>query len=52
MAGSDGVSRRTGKSHREIQGRVNRETGVRSVAGATFDQLEHGNATLRRELWR
>jgi superfamily II DNA or RNA helicase len=45
------VARRTGKSHREIQARVNRDTRVRSVAGATIDQLERGNALLRRELW-
>jgi superfamily II DNA or RNA helicase len=46
------VARRTGKSHREIQARVNRDTRVRSVAGATIEQLERGNAFLRRELWR
>jgi superfamily II DNA or RNA helicase len=46
------VARRTNKSHREIQARINRETRVRSVAGATIDQLERGNALLRRELWR
>jgi superfamily II DNA or RNA helicase len=46
------VARRTGKSHREIQARVNRETRVRSVAGATIEQLERGNELLRRELWR
>jgi superfamily II DNA or RNA helicase len=46
------VSRRTGKSHREIQARVNRDTRVRSVASATIEQLERGNALLRRELWR
>jgi superfamily II DNA or RNA helicase len=46
------VSRRTGKSHKEIQARVNRETKVRSVANATIDQLEKGNAILRRDLWR
>jgi superfamily II DNA or RNA helicase len=45
------VARRTNKSHREIQARINRETRVRSVAGATIDQLERGNALLRRELW-
>jgi len=44
------VARRTGKSHREIQAGVNRTTRVRSVAGATIDQLERGNAILRREL--
>lgn len=46
------VARRTGKSHREIQARINRDTRVRSVAGATIEQLERGNALLRRELWR
>ena len=46
------VARRTKKSHREIQARINRATRVRSVANATIDQLERGNAMLRRELWR
>ena len=46
------VSRRTGKSHKEIQARVNRETRVRSVTNATIEQLERGNAVLRRDLWR
>ena len=46
------VARRTNKSHREIQARINRDTRVRSVAGATIEQLERGNALLRRELWR
>jgi superfamily II DNA or RNA helicase len=46
------VARRTKKSHREIQTRINRATRVRSVAGATIDQLERGNEILRRELWR
>jgi superfamily II DNA or RNA helicase len=46
------VARRTGKSHREVQARINRATRVRSVAGATIEQLERGNAILRRELWR
>jgi superfamily II DNA or RNA helicase len=46
------VARRTKQSHREIQARINRDTRVRSVAGATIDQLERGNAILRRELWR
>ncbi len=46
------VSRLTGKSHREIQARVNRDTRVRSVASATLEQLERGNEALRRELWR
>jgi superfamily II DNA or RNA helicase len=46
------VARRTGQSHREIQARVNRGTRTRSVTSATIDQLERGNAMLRRELWR
>jgi len=46
------VSRRTNRSHREIQARVNRNTRVRSVASATIEQLERGNAMLRRELRR
>ena len=46
------VARRTNKSHREVQARVNRATQVRSVASATIDQLERGNALLRRELGR
>jgi superfamily II DNA or RNA helicase len=44
------VARRTNKSHREIQSRVNRATRVRSVASATIEQLERSNAMLRREL--
>jgi superfamily II DNA or RNA helicase len=46
------LARRTGKSHREIQARINRDTRVRSVASATIEQLERGNELLRRELWR
>lgn len=46
------VARCTGKSHREVQARINRATRARSVAGATIEQLERGNALLRRELWR
>jgi hypothetical protein len=46
------VARRTGQSHREIQGRINRGTKVRSVTTATIQQLERGNELLRRELWR
>jgi len=46
------VARRTGKSHREVQARINRATRTRSVSSATIDQLERGNAMLRRELWR
>ncbi|HEY6729540.1 MAG TPA: DEAD/DEAH box helicase family protein [Solirubrobacterales bacterium] len=46
------VARRTSKSHREVQARINRATRARSVASATIEQLERGNALLRRELWR
>jgi superfamily II DNA or RNA helicase len=46
------VARRTSKSHREVQARINRETRARSVASATIEQLERGNTKLRRELWR
>jgi superfamily II DNA or RNA helicase len=46
------VARRTKKSHREIQARINQATRARSVAGATIGQLERGNEILRRELWR
>lgn len=46
------VARRTGKAHREVQARINRETRTRSVTSATIEQLERGNAMLRRELWR
>ncbi|HSR91732.1 MAG TPA: hypothetical protein VLK88_10535, partial [Gemmatimonadales bacterium] len=46
------VARRTSKSHREVQARINRATRARSVASATIDQLERGNAMLRRELRR
>jgi superfamily II DNA or RNA helicase len=45
------VARRTGKSHREVQARINRDTRTRSVSSATIEQLERGNAKLRRELW-
>jgi superfamily II DNA or RNA helicase len=46
------LARRTGKSHRDIQARINRETKVTSVAKATIQQLERGNELLRRDLWR
>lgn len=46
------VARRTGQSHREVQSRLNRGTGVRSVTNATIEQLERGNELLRKELWR
>jgi superfamily II DNA or RNA helicase len=46
------VARRTNKSHKEIQARINRETRTRSVTSATIDQLERGNEILRRDLRR
>jgi superfamily II DNA or RNA helicase len=46
------VARRTNKSHREVQARINRATQAASVASATIEQLERGNAMLRRELRR
>lgn len=46
------LARRTNKSHKEIQARINRATRARSVASATIEQLERGNEMLRRELWR
>jgi superfamily II DNA or RNA helicase len=46
------LSRRSGKSHKEIQARINRETRTRSVSSATIDQLERGNDLLRRDLSR
>jgi superfamily II DNA or RNA helicase len=46
------VARRTNKSHREIQARINQAIRTRSVTGATIEQLERGNAMLRRELWK
>ena len=45
------VARRTGRSHREVQARINRATQTRSVTSATIEQLERGNALLRRDLW-
>jgi len=46
------LSRRSGDSHRELNGRVNREVGVASVGAATSEQLERANALLVRELGR
>jgi superfamily II DNA or RNA helicase len=46
------VARRTKKSHREIQARINQATRIRSVSSATIEQLERGNEILRRDLWR
>lgn len=46
------LARRSGQSHRQIQARINRATRTPSVSSATIEQLERGNALLRRELWR
>ena len=46
------VSRRTGEAHRAIHGRINRETGARSVAAASVEQLERGNRLLERQAKR
>jgi hypothetical protein len=45
-------ARTTRETHREINARVNRAVGVRSVADATLEQLERANELLRRELDR
>ncbi len=45
-------ARTTRETHREINARVNRAVGVRSVADATLEQLEKANELLRRELER
>ena len=44
------VSRKTGESYQQINGRINRELGVDSVSKATRDELERGNALLERDL--
>lgn len=46
------LARRGGETHREINARINRAVGARSVASATLEQLERANARLRRELER
>ena len=46
------VSRRTGEAHRAIHGRINRETGARSVTAASVEQLERGNRLLERQAKR
>jgi superfamily II DNA or RNA helicase len=43
-------ARTTRETHREINARINRAVGVRSVADATLEQLAKANALLRREL--
>ena len=45
-------ARVTRETHREINARINRAVGVRSVADATLDQLVAANELLRRELAR
>jgi superfamily II DNA or RNA helicase len=45
-------ARTTRESHREINARINRAVGVRSVADATLEQLTRANELLRRELER
>jgi len=45
-----GLARRTGETHRAINGRANRAVGVSSVGAATLEQLERANAYLMREL--
>jgi superfamily II DNA or RNA helicase len=46
------VARLTGEAHRVVNARVNRETGVASVAAATDEQLEAANRLLDREARR
>ncbi|MGB2710631.1 MAG: hypothetical protein WBC33_03880, partial [Conexibacter sp.] len=43
-------ARTTGEAHREVNARINRAVGVRTVAEATLEQLERANELLRREL--
>jgi superfamily II DNA or RNA helicase len=45
-------ARTTRETHREINARINRAVGVRSVADATLEQLGKANDLLRRELER
>jgi len=45
-------ARTTRETHREINARINRAVGVRSVADATLEQLAKANELLRRELER
>jgi superfamily II DNA or RNA helicase len=46
------IARRNREPHREINARVNRAVGVRSVGDATLEQLERANELLRREAAR
>jgi superfamily II DNA or RNA helicase len=43
-------ARATGEPHREINARLNRAVGVRSVGDASLDQLARANDLLREEL--
>lgn len=43
-------SRATGEPHREINARINRAVGVRSVGEASLEQLARANDLLREEL--
>jgi superfamily II DNA or RNA helicase len=45
-------ARTTRETHREINARINRAVGVRSVTDATLEQLAQANELLRRELER
>jgi len=45
-------ARTTRETHREINARINRAVGVRSVADATLEQLAKANELLRHELER
>jgi superfamily II DNA or RNA helicase len=44
------LARATRESHATIHGRINQATGAATVASATDDQLDAGNARLSREL--
>jgi superfamily II DNA or RNA helicase len=46
------VARLTGEPHRVVNARVNKQTGVASVAQATDEQLEAANRLLEREARR
>jgi superfamily II DNA or RNA helicase len=46
------LSRITGEPHKTIHGRLNRETGAKSVSAATAEQLERSIELLLRELRR
>ncbi len=43
-------ARTSGEGHREINARLNRAVGVKSVGDATLEQLAKANEVLRREL--